>query len=228
MATIATWNLHQMGRQVTIPDGVSVVIERVKPDVLVLTEWVDRGRRADFRHRLLRAGYAHVTQTAPAAGQNQVLVASLVEHEDGVLVAPDVDQAAATNFRHVFLPSMRLHVAGLRVPHYQSERPVSPAKLVHYWRQLTRKALENVSQKAVFIGDFNVGDGNFDAAGKAALRKLVKAGYRMCTEADGLDRALVSGALTVRSFSVIESVAGYRLTGNGGLSDHAMLLVDVA
>lgn len=227
MAKIATWNLHHMGRELRIPDGVPKVIEQVKPDVLVLTEYVDRRRRADFLFRLAQMGYARVTQTEPARGQNQVLVASVVEHQDGELVAPDVDEAAATNFRHVFVPSKRLHVVGFRVPHYLSERPVRPEKLVDYWRGFTRMALGIASQKVVFIGDFNVGQGKFDAAGQAALRKLVKAGYRMCGEVSGLDRALVSGSLTVQSFSVIEAAAGYRLAGKGGLSDHSMLLVDV-
>ena len=86
-------------------------------------------------------------------------MASVAAHEEGELVAPDVDEAAATNFQHVFLPTKRLHVVGFRVPHYQSERPVKPEKLVSYWRQFTRAALGIASQKVVLIGDFNVGNG---------------------------------------------------------------------
>lgn len=228
MTTIATWNLHHMTRELKIPDGVPKVIEQVKPNVLVLTEYVDRRKRAEFLFRLAKMGYTKVTQTEPMAGQNQVLVASVVEHEDGDLVAPDVSVAATTNFRHVFLPSLRLHVVGFRVPHYQSERPVRPEHLERYWRQFTKLALGMASHNVVLIGDFNIGNGKFDAAGQAALRKLVKAGYRMCAQEGGLDRALVSGPLTLQSFSVIEAAAGYRLSGKGGLSDHSMLLVDVA
>lgn len=227
MTTIATWNLHHMGRTLKIPDGVPKAIEQVKPDVLVLTEYVDRRTRADFLYKLTKAGYTRVTQTAPAAGQNQVMVASVVEHEDGDLVAPDVSVAAATNFLHVFLPSQRLHVVGFRVPHYQSERPVDPEKLERYWRQFTKLALGMASHQVVFIGDFNVGNGKFDGPGQAALKKLVKSGYRMCAQEGGLDRALVSGSLMVQSFTVIEAAAGYRLAGKGGLSDHAMLVVNV-
>ena len=134
MTTIATWNLHHMGREVKIPKGVLPVIEAERPDVLVLTEWVDRGRRADFLYGLQRVGYGHVHQSAAAKGQNQVLVASTVEQEDGAVQAPDVqvpdvDEAAQTNFLHRFLPSKRLHVVGFRVPHYQSEKPRKPEKL---------------------------------------------------------------------------------------------------
>ena len=228
MTSIATWNLHHMGREVKIPKGVVPVIEAVHPDVLVLTEYVGRtGRRTEFLHGLLRAGYGHVQQTEGATGQNQVLIASQVAQEDGDRAAPDVDEASQTNFLHRSLPSTRLHVVGFRVPHYQSERPRSLNKLVDYWRQFTQLALGLASQKAVFIGDFNVGNTPADAPGQAALRKLVKAGYRMCAQEGGLDRALVSGSLQLKSFSVIESAAGYRLTGTGGLSDHPMLVVDV-
>lgn len=230
MTTIATWNLHHMTRELKIPKGVLPVIEAVKPDVLVLTEWVDRGKRSDFLHGLARLGYAQVTQTEPASGQNQVLVASVVEHEEVELLAPGVSEAAATNFQHVFLPSTRLHVVGFRVPHYQSERPVRPENLERYWRQFTRMALGMMSHKAVFIGDFNVGTGKFDGPGQAALRKLVKAGYRMCAGEGGLDRALVSPSLSVQSFSVIEAAAGYRLVGPKAanpLSDHPMFVVSV-
>jgi hypothetical protein len=107
---------------------------------------------------------------------------------------------------------------------------VKSEKLASYWRQFTRLALGLASQQAVFIGDFNVGTGKFDAPGQAALRKLVKAGYRMCAGEGGLDRALVSPALTVQSFSVIEAAAGYRLTGAKAanpISDHPMLVVNV-
>ena len=228
MTTIATWNLHHMGRQARIPAGVPKVIAAERPEVLVLTEYVGRTGRQDFLYQLLRAGYGHVQQTEGTKGQNQVLMASQVELEAGSLVAPDVDEAAGTNFLHRFLPSKRWHVVGFRVPHYQSERPVSVEKLERYWRQFTRMALGIASQKAVLIGDFNVGNGKFDAAGHAALKKLVKAGYQMCAQEGGLDRALVSGSLAVRSFKVVQQAAGFRLSGKGGLSDHAMLVVDVA
>ena len=224
MTTIATWNLHHMGRQVRIPDGVSAVIKAQAPDVLVLTEYVDRGKRADFLDSLHGMGYAHVSHTGQKSGQNQVLVASLVEHEDGQLQPPSVDEAADSNFMHRHLPAPKLHVVGFRVPYYQTE---DPRKLGPYWRQFSRAALGAISSRVVFIGDFNVARTKKDEAGNAALNKLTKAGYRLLGPVDGVERALVSPSLTVRWFSVIEAVAGYRLTGTRGLSDHPMLVIDV-
>jgi exonuclease III len=230
MTTIATWNLHHMGREVTIPNGVVPVIEAVHPDVLLLTEYVDRGDRAVFQAELRdKCGYAlpRVSPAGKEPRQNQVLVASRVEQEDADLHAPEVDEAAKTNFLHQRFRELDLEVVGFRVPHYQSEKPKRPEKLVEYWRQFTDAALGRVSKKIVFIGDFNVGSTRMDAVGRDALKKLVKAGYRMCAEEGGLDRALVSPALKVRSFSMIESVGPHRLTGQGGLSDHPMLVVEV-
>jgi exonuclease III len=188
---------------------------------------VDRGKRTDFLSGLQRVGYGHVHQTERAKGQNQVLVASNIEQADGTLSAPDVDEAAATNFVHRFLPSERLHVVGFRVPHYQSEKPKQPEKLERYWRQFVRMAIGFAEQRVVFIGDFNIGHAKADAPGQAAIRKLVKTGYRMCAEEGGLDRALVSSSLAVRSFAVVYEAAGFRLAGKSGLSDHGMLRVDV-
>ena len=227
MTRIATWNLHHMGRQLTIPDGVGKVIERVRPDVLVLTEYVDRGKRAHFRAALQSIGYQEPVVSPEGKGQNQVLVASLEAQEDGELKAPEVDEAAQTNFLHQRMPRLELDVVGFRVPHYQSEKPVSPTKLADYWREFTRIARGKAGGKAVFIGDFNVGNKKVDAPGQKALRKLVEAGYRMCAEEGGLDRVLVSPKLKRRSFSIIEAVGEHRLTGMGGLSDHAMLVVEV-
>ena len=50
----------------------------------------------------------------------------------------------------------------------------------------------------------------------------------MLPEGGGVDRALVSAALEPRGWQVIEEAAGFRLTGEGRLSDHPMLVVDVA
>jgi len=233
MMRIAVWNLHHMGNDKEIPEAVLSVIEHVNADVLVLTEYVDRGDRGAFKAALReKCGYALPTVSLPGKEprQNQVLIASRVEQEDGDLHAPEVDEAAKTNFLHRRFKGLDLEVVGFRVPHYQSEKPRSPGKLVEYWRQFTRLALGLASQKAVFIGDFNVGNRKVDAAGQDALKNLTKAGYRMCAEDGGLDRALVSPLLRVRSFSVIERVAGYTLTGgksDKALSDHPMLVVEV-
>jgi exonuclease III len=224
MTTIATWNLHHMGRQIAIPDDVAHVIKHVRPGVLVLTEYVDRGNRADFRAALRRLGYVEPAVTPQRKGQNQVLVASLEAQEDGRLEAPTVDEAAGTNFLHRWIPSLKLNIVGFRVPHYQSE---DPTKLKRYWAELEAGALELADERTVYIGDFNVGTTRHDVAGRAALKKLKAAGYRMLCEEGGLDRALVSPSVTVRSFSVIEAVGDQWLIGKSGLSDHPMLVVEV-
>ena len=227
MTTIATWNLHHMGREIEIPEGVPAVIAHVRPDVLVLTEYVDRGKRTDFRAALRKIGYREPVVSPQGKGQNQVLIASFAGQQDGPLKGPTVDEAAGTNFLHRWIPSLKLNVVGFRVPHYQSE---DPTKLKPYWAALGAGALEYADAGTVYIGDFNVGTTRHDAAGRAALRKLKSAGYRMLCEEGGLDRALLSPELRLKSFSVIEAVGNLRLTGSKtekALSDHAMLVVEV-
>jgi exonuclease III len=224
MTSIATWNLHHMGRQLKIRDGVAEVIAHQRPDVLVFTEYVERTVRSDLRAAFKRMRYQEAAISLHGKGQNQVLLASLEDQEDGDIPAPEVDEAACTNFLSRHLRTLDLDVVGFRVPYYQAE---DPRKLGPYWEQFTRAAREAIDSRVVFIGDFNVGRTKKDEAGNATLNKLTKAGYRLLGPVDGADRALVSPSLTVRSFSVIEAVAGYRLTGKKGLSDHPMLVVDV-
>jgi len=225
MTKIATWNLHHMGREIDIPDGVPAVIAQVRPDVLVLTEYVDRGGRVAFETALKEVGYVAGSVSRAGAGQNQVLIASRVEQVAGTLQPPKVDEAASTNFLHQWLPTLELNVIGFRAPYYQAE---DPRKLRPYWEGLKEGALRVASSRTVYIGDFNWCPGAREKDAAEAVEALLGAGYRMLPDGGGVDRALVSTALELRGWQVVEEAAGLRLTGEGGLSDHPMLVVEVA
>lgn len=228
MTRVATWNLHHMAKQRRIPAGVVDVIESESPDVLVLTEYVDRGKRAGFEAELSRIGYSAIHVTAPPrAPQNQILMASRLEQAGGHVSSPDIaadDEAPRTNFLHRWLPTLDLHVVGFRAPYYQ---PKEPHKLPPYWAHLKSGALELQHKRTVYIGDFNVGSMSVDAAGAAALQELQAVGYQLLPETQSADRAMVSATVTLRSWRFVEESAGHRLTGKGGLSDHSMLVVEV-
>jgi hypothetical protein len=224
VTTIATWNLHHMGREIEISNGVPAVIAHVRPDVLVLTEYVDRGGREPFENALKEIGYMAGAVSLAGVGQNQVLMASRVEQVAGTLNAPDVDEAARTNFLHQWLPTLELHVIGFRAPYYQAE---DPRKLKPYWEGLKAGALTVAQARTVHIGDFNWCPGAKEQDAEQAVAALVAAGYRLVPEGGGVDRALVSAALEPRGWQVVEGAAGFRLTGEGGLSDHPMLVVEV-
>ena len=229
MPRIATWNLHHMTRELKIPKGVLSVIESVRSDVLVLTEYVDRGGRADFVAALKRIGYRQpeCSDGGKEPRQNQVLVASLETQEDRKIEAPKIDEASRTNFLHRSIPTLQLDVVGFRVPHYQSAKPIMREELERYWQQFKKTALGAANQRVVFIGDFNIGNKAIDESGRRALRHLVSKGFRLVGEEDGLDRALLTPELRLKSFSVLYEVADMALTGKGGLSDHPMLVVEV-
>ena len=224
MTTIATWNLHHMGRQVEIPDGVVEVIRDVRPDVLVLTEYVDRSGRPEFEEALRDIGYTAGAVSSAGPGQNQVLITSVEEQEDGKLHAPGVDEAARTNFLHRWLPKLELNLIGLRVPYYPGE---DQGKLAAYWADLKIGALSIARDRTVFIGDFNWGRTRPNEAAASAIESLQAAGYQFVPAEGGLDRALLSAALRCQQVQSVEEAAGHRLTGEGGLSDHPMLVIEV-
>ena len=66
-----------------------------------------------------------------------------------------------------------------------------------------------------------------DAPATDAIRDLQQAGYQLVPADGGLDRALVSAAVSLRGWQIVEAAAGHRLTGEGGLSDHPMLVVEI-
>ena len=213
-----------MGRESEISNGVSAVIAHVRPDVLVLTEYVDRGGREAFENALKEICYTAGAVSLAGVGQNQVLMASRVEQVAGTLDAPDVDEAARTNFLHQWLPMLELHVVGFRAPYYQAE---DPRKLKPYWEGLKAGALTVAQARTVYIGDFNWCPGTKEQDAAQAVAALVAAGYRLAPEGGGVDRTLVSAALQPRGWQIVEEAAGFRLTGEGGLSDHPMLVVEV-
>jgi len=224
MTKIATWNLHHMGRKIDIPYGVPAVIAQVCPDVLVLTEYVDRGGRVAFETALKEVGYVAGSVSRAGAGQNQVLIASRVEQVAGTLPSPKADEAASTNFLHQWLPTLELNVIGFRAPYYQAE---DPRKLKPYWEAIKEAALKVARNRTVYIGDFNWCPGAKEKDAEQAIDALLAAGYRMLPEGGGVDRALLSTAVKPRGWQVVEEAAGLRLTGEGGLSDHPMLVVEV-
>jgi hypothetical protein len=231
VTTIATWNLHHMGHEKEIPDAVLSVIEHVNADVLVLTEYVDRGDRGAFKVALQeRCGYAlpRVSLAGKEPRQNQVLMASRADQAIGTLSAPDVgdDEAPRTNFMHQWLPALGLDVIGFRAPFYKEKTEVW--KRGPYWEGLKAGALTVAQGRTVYIGDFNWCPGARERDAAQAIAALVAAGYRMLPEGGGVDRALVSAALQPRGWQIVEEAAGFRLTGKGGLSDHPMLVVEVA
>ena len=228
MTTIATWNLHHMGNDEEIPDAVLSVIEHVNADVLVLTEYVDHGDRGAFKAALQqRCGYTlpKVSLAGKESRQNQLLMASRVEQVAGALNAPDVDEAASTNFLHQWLPALDLDVIGFRAPFYKKKTEVW--KRGPYWEGLKAGALTVARRRTVYIGDFNWCPGAKERDAAQAVAALQAAGYRMVPEGGGVDRALVSAALQPRGWQVVEEAAGFRLAGEGGLSDHPMLVVQV-
>jgi hypothetical protein len=171
---IATWNLNHRIRKKEIPDSFFSIMKALNPDLFVLTEYVDCDERLPFKQRLEQIGYTKISVSARIAGQNQVLIASRVDHELGDLQPPSFDQAAVSNFLHVGVPVWDIEIVGLRVPWYtlSSER-------TSYWREL-EKIIDSVkSRKIIFIGDFNCDPNRSRTFGARKINSLREEGWQV-------------------------------------------------
>jgi endonuclease/exonuclease/phosphatase family metal-dependent hydrolase len=238
MTSIATWNLHHMTREALIPPGVLEVIAAVRPDVLVLTEYVDGGNRKAFISGLEALGYKKPLASTNAHGHNQVLIACQVRHDRGHIEAPTYTTSASSNFLHCHLPDTGLHVIGVRAPYYKMA-----AERDRYWEQLEQAILAGRNLDAAVIGDLNWQRRERRTRRGLAIRRLLDEGFTMpipegpwsfmSADGDGtsvIDHAILSPSMRCISSRYIYQAGGHFLAGPAlakPISDHAMLWVDV-
>ena len=115
---IVTWNLNYRARRRDIPRDVGEVIASLKPDLIVLTEYVSGLSEPRFLAQLKLAGMSQVRISEFTPSQNQILVASHMRLVDRRLRPPDIDVALPSNIVHVGVPDSDLEVVGLRIPYY--------------------------------------------------------------------------------------------------------------
>src|SRR5262245_24125606 len=94
---IVTWNLNHRGKRRVIPPGVAMALRTMRPDIVVLTEYVQGPMHAAFVAALASAGLANVTWSSPVAGHNQILIASKHAQQIRLIVYPDIHSAVASN-----------------------------------------------------------------------------------------------------------------------------------
>ena len=242
MTTIAAWNLHHATDERKIPDEVTTVIESLKPDVLVLTEYVDGASRLGFKDALRsRLGFNQkIGISETVVGQNHVLIASKASQVAPPvrLPCPTFTKAAETNFLHRYLPDIGLDVVGFRVPDYKPA-----AQRASYWEQLEVCILAARDRNAVFIGDFNWQPSEKRTASALAIKRIKQAGFQVVTpdepwsfiNAKGtgtskIDHAVLTPSLSCRAARYIYKEGDVVLAGpsrDKPVSDHALLWLDV-
>ncbi len=145
---IISLNLKHSARAKDIHPELSPTLHTLKPDILVLCEYVDGKGRPEFHEELRHGGLEHIAVSDPVnydrkRWQNQILIASRSRIEILSLTEPGPDSVCISNYLSV--QTFGIDLTGLRVPAY-----TTPKDWYEYWEWLT-----SVLGGDVAIGDFN-------------------------------------------------------------------------
>jgi exonuclease III len=229
---IVSWNLAHQTYNRPLRDGFLPAIAQLRPDVLLLNEYVHGTHASDFETGLRQLGLTHHLVSNRLEKNNQVLIASRHELQRGDLTGPETEsKGGESNFLHVRIPKLDVEVVGVRVPAYQDE-----AVLRKYWEDLTTLISRAANRRIVFAGDFNADPESEHYIGGKYLAHLSWKDWAI-SEADGesfytgsrLDHALVSSGLAIKSSAYLRELDGKLICGPGSqyVSDHAALSVDI-
>ncbi len=231
---IVAWNVNHRTRRKPVPEALPTALLALGPGLVVLTEYVV-GPDHDAFCRALRVGGLNARfMTCARAGYNQVLVATRYPAQAGVFSHPDPASHAASNCLHVRVLDPALDLVGLRVPMYKT-----PAEVRAYWAWFEEGTRRFLSAPAVLVGDLNVDPDHPPGPGSEALQRLQTLGWRIPVAAgpwswtgssgvtSRLDHALLSPHVTTKGAHYVDRVDGLVVAGREGLSDHAMLVLDV-
>lgn len=168
---ILALNVNHRTRHKPFPPGLTSSVCAHRPDVLVLTEFVEATPRTELRSALADAGLTHVLASqrleyTASRFTNQVLIASRFDLRALPPPADPPDTHAESNLLRVSVGSVIL--AGLRAPTY-------PKDFARCWSRYWEWIARNLDADVV-IGDFN-----FDPAQPGPKHQRPRAA---CTAAD--------------------------------------------
>ena len=227
---IVSWNLAHQTREDPIPAALIPALSALRPDLLILNEFVDGPSRDALRSDLkaLELHDIHVSQRVGT--NNQVLIASSVPLDPGDLRGPAlIGGAAESNFLHVRMEGGALEVVGVRAPAYM------PRQLNEYWTHLSALIRSTKDRSIIWIGDLN-GDPDLPSStGGKCLAKLREEGWQL-PRATGawsfhkgtrIDHVLASPSVPTVTAEYLASIGGVTVASGDRetrVSDHAALL----
>ena len=208
----------------------------LNPDAVVITEYVEGPDHFAFCAALAAGGLSNRFNTPAQVGHNQVLVASRLMANLGMLAPPAELCHAVSNCIHVRLAIPSLDLIGVRVPMYKSTTEIRS-----YWDWFGAAIEPLFASASVIIGDLNADPRREQGPASECLRRLVGTGWQLPDPVgpwsyvsttgltSRLDHALVSPALTVTRAEYVASANGFDFAclGRGCLSDHAPLVLDI-
>lgn len=234
---LVTWNVNHRARVRRIPDRMAEAVGVLRPDILILTEFVPDQSRCGFLAAIAELGLREVLHTPRVVGQNSVLVASRFPLAAGYLEAPNIDSAFPSNVLHVRVPEFGLDVLGVRIPDYSKV----PQLKREAWDWLEAAATGLLGGRALVLGDLNTDARYPPARCGDRIGRLIHAGWTHAIPEQGasywtprgvgarIDHAFVSPNLGVASREYVEAREDLIYCGKGpeALSDHAALAVEV-
>ena len=237
---VLTWNLNHRARKRRIADWIAEAVVEQRPDIVVLTEYVEGDDHAKFLDKLGADGLAHSKVSPSTTGHNQVLIAARSPLAIGSL-RPDLNHpAVAPNFLHVRTEE-GIDVLGFRMP--------TPLRLAdgcskrQVWEWLIESAQSVADRPAVLIGDFNTALNDAKGFCGDCVAALPAQDWRHAQPATGfswttgkpggerrIDHAFLSLRMRAASAQYLWDFRKYPNAASArvGIPDHAMLVVDVA
>jgi endonuclease/exonuclease/phosphatase family metal-dependent hydrolase len=234
---IVTWNLNHKTFLQDIPHDAIHALLSLRPDILVLTEYVHGPTRERFQDTLASHGIGQCLISGRVPGENQVLIASRSRLEPGPIRAPAIAPSVPSNALHTILPDQQFEILGIRVPDYSKDARTKRA----CWDWIERTAVGVSARPFVMIGDFNTDPSYPSSRCGDRIGKLVASGWQLAAPMEGasywtmkenlprrIDHAFLSRHFTVTDTRYVTDFDGRRVVGHGRgmLSDHAILQVD--
>jgi endonuclease/exonuclease/phosphatase family metal-dependent hydrolase len=253
---LVTWNVAHQAKESPIPPALyaclRALVEERRPDVLVLTEFVDGPSREHVHATLEGLGFSRKPvvsdryHTPRGLPHNQVLITARVPLKRGdleipALGVPGAEAAARPNFLHAKLPSAGLEIVGLRAPAYKVS-----AERKAYWRAVREIAAtaDTRDLRLVLIGDLNASPAHQSPGGQA-LRHLRQVGWQVPNPVGDwsyrrrgaksppvtskIDHVIARPPVRVLTAEWVTEVGGHALAGREDApSDHAALCADLA
>jgi exonuclease III len=242
--TVTAWNIRQGGGDRA--QRIVEALEHLGTDIAVLGEWRATSPNR-IAHRLAAAGYEHqIGEPDPAGGYAGLLVASKRPIRSGAIVYDDPTDGH--RFQHVEVIGTLWVIGAAYIPGHEQDTD----RKRRYWDFIVNSWAPRTAQPALLCGDLNTGLHYRDELG-ATLQchdrhsQLEASGWRdawiernprrrppgtwFSPKYDNpfrLDHAILSPtAPRARRTDYPATIAGQAVLGQGGLSDHLPVVVQL-
>jgi exonuclease III len=230
---LVAWNLAHQTQERAIKLRFTDAVEKLRPDVITLNEYVHGNTRESLLEALAHLGLGHVRVSSRVNTNNQVLVASRHALLVGELRGPTTeDGGGESNFLHVKLADLNLEVVGVRVPAYETN-PI----LHDYWQKLVAIIRSTKERRIIFLGDLNA-DPDANHQGSRYLAALRSEGWNIPSPAGPwsyisgtrIDHAVVSPKIALADAEYVAQLGDIELASKNKetrISDHAALVLQL-